>query len=580
MVRTAIRPDDYVEFRDPATHTVVFSTADSSRVYLSELDEGTAEVKSITVDVPAADGALDLTESVAGRPLYGNRTVTMTVSLVCADHPAAVAAVQSARRAIHGRMLEVETPDTRVSEGWYAGRVSIDSVEYPGEAAVLHITADCKPWVYYGTETVQLTSGTPRVITDWGIRQQGANNDISTAVIGIEQPEGIWDTNHNYAYAGLVPQSVALVASPTLNLWMHGTMGNWVHWSMDGDETGADWSASWTRDTTEYDEYITYEQDGSDTSDSHKAHRWLIMSTAGTDGAERGLMVTGVRDIIRVWMTVRPITFGRTILGTTSRIAVFVQGSRRPDGPADASGGLLQNGLTESYVNVWQVGDSTSERTVHIDIDPLDYVDGSAIGSDLPAGYLAVGLETRWVGADINWLHVELLPRGLEDLATDFVDGDSTMSTLAAAAPLYSSGDYRNAIEIAPWGTSMTAPLEVPAGSDTVSPVTPAPVYALARPAIDESLFLLRAYGITNRGWMGLKSTVTLYPWSTATFDAGDMPTALEAALGAPVLFEVGDERFTVTASGTLPFALAGEVELPYMAMGADGTLTFERGTV
>ena len=58
------------------------------------------------------------------------------------------------------------------------------------------------------------------------------------------------------------------------------------------------------------------------------------------------------------------------------------------------------------------------------------------------------------------------------------------------------------------------------------------------------------------------------------------MPTALEAALGAPVVFEVGDERFAVTASGTLPFTLAGEVELPYMAMGADGTLTYEKGTV
>lgn len=576
MVRTAIRPDDYVEFRDPSTKAVVFSTADSSRVYLSELDEGTAEVKSITVDVPAADGALDLTESVAGRPLYGNRAVTMTVSLVCADHPAAVAAVQSARRAIHGRMLEVETPDTRVSEGWLVGRVSIDSVEYPGEAAVLHITANCKPWVFYGTGTVALTAGTPTVVTEGYMIPSADRERIGEAVIEVEQPNGIWSRKSNYAYAGYPPQRMALVQSNSPNVFEYGTMGHWVAWECGQGGTG--WGTSWSRNSALP---LAREVDiDASELDETSAYRIMLVSDAGTDGIERGLMVTDLRGTVRV---VVQVGVESSVPGTPAAgIDVIIEGTRRPAGPTDASGGLFADAdKVTQRVTVWD-GTGDDGHAV-VDIDPADILPGTAIGSDYAAGYITFGIEARWVSASIE-MTVEMFPEDwpiTPGESTGYIEPDNIVTFVDLPSALYSSGALRNVATIAPYGSMFTEALAVPSGSAEAEEVTPARTLQMAAGTLSGRTTTLRAYGVTNRGWMQLDATVTLYPWATAEFDAGDMPTAFLAALPSPAMFEAEGSRVTMASDGTLPFTLSGTTELAYMVMGGqDGTLTFERGTV
>lgn len=569
MVRTAIRPDDYVEFRDPSTKAVVFSTADSSRVYLSELDEGTAEVKSITVDVPAADGALDLTESVAGRPLYGNRTVTMTVSLVCADHPAAVAAVQSARRAIHGRMLEVETPDTRVSEGWYVGRVSIDNVDYPGEAAVLHITANCRPWVFYGTETVALTSGTPTTYAD---------NDLAIAdrarysemLIEVGQPTGkVWDQSTNYAYAGHVPNRIALVASANANLMLYGTMGRWQTWSKT-HSAGDTFDMGWSRDDSIVDTVNRTGQIIYANANHHKATRALI-TTLTDSGTELGMMVTDMTDRITVYVQAAVLSTGYTTEDVAAGVRFFVQGSHRPDTPDDASGGTLANGEPIAYTAI--TPDQYGLIDTSLTIDPSSVIPNQAGDA---AGYIVFGIEATWCTIEALNVRVKMHRAGAD---VSVAMPNSTVAYLELPERLYSNATTRNIARITPYGNTFEANLAVADGSTTATVI---PTEATQLPAVElsGSVAYLRAYGITERGWKPLQVNISLYPWSNATFDAGDMPTALEANLGAPTAFTANGERFIIAASGTLPFTLAGEVELPYMAMGADGTLTFERGTV
>lgn len=582
MVRTAIRPDDYVEFRDPSTKAVVFSTADSSRVYLSELDEGTAEVKSITVDVPAADGALDLTESVAGRPLYGNRTVTMAVSLVCADHPAAVTAVQSARRAIHGRMLEVETPDTRVSEGWYVGRVSIDSVEYPGEAAVLHITANCKPWVYYGTETVTLRGRLSATPVTWGQIESAQRGRIDDIVMSIEQPDGIWNGTTPWAYSGTITSDVALVMSSTPNLMEYGTMGEWHLWTIDSAAAGADWDSSWARESGTFGRVIG--PIGNADMDAEWAYRWMFTSTAGTDGVERGLMVTGMRDIIRVRVICQPVQFtAQTTLDLRPAISVVAQGSRRPNGPVDTAGGLLANGLEPVYYRVWNWGDDTSMREHVVDIDPMELVPGTNYGSGGPMGYVLFGVEARWCTADIVSISVEVLSATYAAAGTGSdMPSSNVVTRFSAPAPLYSDSTLRNVVQVAPQGSSMTAPLYVPSGGSACEVADPPNVYQMQRPAIGGEPLYVRAYLQTTRGWMHLLTTLRWYAWATSSEDWGDMPTSFDVETEAPVVFEVDGERAVMATSGTAPFALQSGDELGYMILG-DGdetVLTWERGTV
>ena len=128
-----------MEFRDP-DGAVLFSTADADGVWLSSLDEPAPEVRTIYVEVPGSDGSLDLTEAVAGRPLYADREVTVGLSIVAETHPDAVRKVAELRQAVHGKAVRLETPDSRALGGWYSGRASMGEVEYPGEAAEVVVT--------------------------------------------------------------------------------------------------------------------------------------------------------------------------------------------------------------------------------------------------------------------------------------------------------------------------------------------------------------------------------------------------------------------------------------------------------
>lgn len=582
MPSTAIRPDYTVTFRD-VDGALLYQTGDAARVYLTKLDEGAAEVKSITVDVPARDGALDLTESVAGRPLYGNRAIKMTLSIVRDDHPAAVGAVRDLRRAVHGVMCRVETPDNLLpgnppEQGWWLGRVSVDKVSYPGEAAVVELSVDAQPWIYFGTGTVTLEAGASST-DDWGIIPSWHRDRINDALVTIRQAEGIWYKTSNYAYAGRVPSDIALVLSRSPNLLEYGTMCRWQEWSIDSTATGADWDASWVRVPGDFDRTVIV--DSGDT-EATRAYRWMLTSTAGGDGVERGIMVTGYHDVFRLHITFDIVDDAPgTVLGLGSAVSLVMQGSRRPDGPADAAGGVLQNGQPVARQTLWDTSSGQQSVSTYIDIDPADFVPGTAGVSELPAGYITFGIEARWVSLDITNMSVELIDPDMASMLQQDFEADNAVMLIAAPAPLYSSGQNFNTVHAAPYGAWMDAPLAVPAGSDTAAVVTPPDVYQMQMPQIPVSASNIRAYGVTNRGWMQLYASLTFWEWGTAEFDAGDMPTLFSLDTADPVVFDLDGSRFNMTGDGTLPVQLGGEVELGYMVMGStDGTITYEKGTV
>lgn len=112
---------------------------------LSQKEIGLPAVKTTTVDIPASDGVLDLTEVIAGRVCYGNRTLTFTFvsspSLTSATWAELLAAVSGA---IHGQRLDIILDD---DAAWkYTGRVTLDSFATSRAKHTIVIKCDCAPY--------------------------------------------------------------------------------------------------------------------------------------------------------------------------------------------------------------------------------------------------------------------------------------------------------------------------------------------------------------------------------------------------------------------------------------------------
>ena len=90
----------------------VFNTHQDD-IWVSGLTEQPPEIRSNYLTIPGADGSIDLTEAVAGRPLYERRTLELTISHWAHDYTAAVQWAHGVTRLIHGRELMISTPSSR-----------------------------------------------------------------------------------------------------------------------------------------------------------------------------------------------------------------------------------------------------------------------------------------------------------------------------------------------------------------------------------------------------------------------------------------------------------------------------------
>ena len=559
-----------VRFKD-MDGTLLWQTSDAAGAFLSELDEKMPAVKTIAVNVPARDGALDLTESVAGRPLYGNRRIDMTISITASDHPAAVVAVRAMRRAIHGVMCRVETPDNILTgnppvQGWYVGRVALGAVTYPGEAAVVKLTIDANPWVYYGTGTVTLAHAAPTSYTPSAPIGSADQSRVSDMVVNIGNLGQTW-VKPSYPETGTLTTSAAIVLSRTFNMLSYRTMAEWGAWSVP--DTGT-WAGGWSTVQTWTVDPAT--ATASTETSTGEARRLVLFSTAGSDGTARGVMgTTNYQPVWHIRVRATVTADGGSGLGKLSGLYVFTQGSLNPYGLEDSIGGMIDGGDVPAYSTLWKTGDPTGTVQEYT----FEYSPG--------AGYFIIGIESRWLDADIE-VRTELLPGFLAGIYTGTTNPDNTITTLTFPEPLYSdfTGDpYQNSVTIAPYGAFETVELRMPQNSDTAVPITPEtiPVQSVA---LDGSALLVNAYLMTSTGWLLLWTRATLYPWATATIDMGDMPTPMTISVGSPVALDKDGARTVISESGPLPYALSGSAaELDYMVMGdADSTIAFEKGTL
>ena len=117
---------------------------------------GAPEVKTEEIDIPGADGTLDLTEAF-GEPKYGNHTLSFTFGKVgtTAEQLEHVSAI---RDILHGRKMKIAIDE----DGglYYMGRITVG--DWTRELVEkITITCDCEPWKYKEsiTTVTQAVSG-------------------------------------------------------------------------------------------------------------------------------------------------------------------------------------------------------------------------------------------------------------------------------------------------------------------------------------------------------------------------------------------------------------------------------------
>ena len=153
-----------VKFYEP-DGTAIFDTEDDLGLWTSVDEEPSPDPKWVRVDVPGADGAVDLSRALAGQVTYGLREVTLGFVGSCADHAAALALVRQMRSALHGARVRVETVLTARIGGWYLADCECDGTAYAGGEVEVEVKAWADPFIRVGTQTLSLPGTTPTSVT-------------------------------------------------------------------------------------------------------------------------------------------------------------------------------------------------------------------------------------------------------------------------------------------------------------------------------------------------------------------------------------------------------------------------------
>lgn len=171
---------------------VTFGTVHSYRdlrLLLAKKEIGSPPVKKTEVDIPGADGKLDMTEFF-GEPKFDNvihkfNFVTMEDK---ATFPLQFAVIKNT---IHGKKVRIILDDDPTF--FYLGRCHVSSFTNEKGAGAVSVECDCEPYKYKLTETVVTTAvnGT-ETVTLTNARKRAVPTITTTAVMTILFGGGAW----------------------------------------------------------------------------------------------------------------------------------------------------------------------------------------------------------------------------------------------------------------------------------------------------------------------------------------------------------------------------------------------------
>lgn len=102
-------------------------------------------VRTNFIEIPGRNGNIDMTETLSGRPVYGNRVITLELGGKVAKERQQQF-VSDFVNAYHGRRVTVEFDRDR--EWYYEGRATISGVEISNTVVRMTMTVDADPYKY------------------------------------------------------------------------------------------------------------------------------------------------------------------------------------------------------------------------------------------------------------------------------------------------------------------------------------------------------------------------------------------------------------------------------------------------
>lgn len=148
-----------------------------------------AKVKLLEVDVPGADGILDLSTSLNGYEVYYNRTITFEFNIKFMRKDLYYRVYSQISNYLQGRKFRIILDDD-IGFYWY-GRTSIDDFESSYRIGTLKMTADVEPYKMEVSSTSEDWLWDPFDFEQGIIREYfdlEVNGELEVTVIGSRKP--------------------------------------------------------------------------------------------------------------------------------------------------------------------------------------------------------------------------------------------------------------------------------------------------------------------------------------------------------------------------------------------------------
>lgn len=174
-----------VKFKEGAT---TYNSVADWGFTLTHCDEQKPAPKFERIEVPGANGSVDVSAALSGDIPFGDREIYFTFFKNCADHDAAFALANTVASAIHGKQMDIQTPDSYENGNtWYSGDVEITKCRFEDRACEIDVKAVCMPFRYSATDgTLQLTpAGAPTAITAAQILEV-SNDEFNTPALQFD----------------------------------------------------------------------------------------------------------------------------------------------------------------------------------------------------------------------------------------------------------------------------------------------------------------------------------------------------------------------------------------------------------
>ena len=117
---------------------------------MSSKNIGSADIKTQSVDIPGADGQLDLTEYF-GEIKYKNRQIKFNFSIIGKDNES-LEKYSKIRNLLHGQKMQIRLSND--ANCYYIGRISVGAWENKKRVATIAIDCDCEPYKYKINKTI------------------------------------------------------------------------------------------------------------------------------------------------------------------------------------------------------------------------------------------------------------------------------------------------------------------------------------------------------------------------------------------------------------------------------------------